>query len=102
MKYYGVTLEDLQGLPPTIMTELNSKAGFVLEWRIVAIINGLGGTANIDKIIVAYWREYNELLVRTTLNAKLYRMKNKGLLDSDQDTKGVYSTNTNSRLPNTL
>ena len=98
MSYYGVTLEDLQNLPPAVLNELNTKASFVFEWRIVAIINNLGGTASIDKIIVSYWREHNEVLVRQVLNAKLYRMKNKGLIDSSSNAKGVYATNSNSRL----
>lgn len=43
MSYYGVTLEDLQNLPPTILNELNTRASFVLEWQIIDIINDLGG-----------------------------------------------------------
>ena len=98
MEYYGVTLDDLQGLPQAILVELNSKAGFALEWEIVSVINTLGGVASVDKITVAYWREHQKVLERAVLNAKLYRMKNKGLIDSVVGAKGVYATNKNSRL----
>lgn len=102
MSYYGVTLEDLQNLPPTILNELNTRASFVLEWQIIDIINDLGGVASIDKIVISYWRKHETPLTRTLLNAKLYRMKHKGLLDSDPKRKGVYATNNHSRLPDTL
>lgn len=98
MEYYGVTLDDLQGIPQAILVELNSKAGFALEWEIVSVINTLGGVASVDKITVAYWREHKKVLERTVLNAKLYRMKNKGLIDSVVGAKGAYATNKNSRL----
>ena len=88
----NLTADDLENLPPEMLAQLGLSDSDYVELDIVRIINGFGGMASLDKILVNLYREKNEIFERTGLNAKLYRMIKKGLIYGVPGRKGVYST----------
>lgn len=90
-KYYGLTAKDLKGLPDEVLKQLKISKSLTQSMRILKVVKSLGGYADIDKIIIEYFKQHNEVCDRIKLNAKLYRMKNQGLLESVDGQKGVYS-----------
>jgi hypothetical protein len=56
------------------------------------VIDEAGGVASLDQILVGHFRKTGEVMKRTTLTSRLYRMANKGLIFPLPNKKGVYST----------
>tara|TARA_R110002020_G_scaffold192353_1_gene392503 strand:- start:2035 stop:2343 length:309 start_codon:yes stop_codon:yes gene_type:complete len=85
-----ITMADLDGLPDELIKELKLNNSFKMNWRIINLIKSNDGKISIDKLIINYYHEHKEVLVRQNLNAKLYRMVQQGLLVSVPNSKGVY------------
>jgi hypothetical protein len=86
-----LTPADLDGLPPEILAKLEISESDKYEFEIINIINSLGGTASIRKIMVEIYKRTGDMPDKTTLNNKLYRMT-KGSLYKSSAGKGFYST----------
>lgn len=82
---------DLEGLPEELLNNLSISESDHQEFKIVHLIDAIGGEASIDKIMVAYYHDTGDILDRRNLAAKLYRMVQKGLIFT-ASKKGVYST----------
>lgn len=87
-----LTFEEVEGLPAELVQELSISDGDRTEFVILKIIRELGGIASLDRILVGLYRQTNEIMKRTTLTSRIYRMTQKGLLYSVPNRKGVYST----------
>lgn len=92
--YDGINLtpEDLEGLPPEVLQQLGLSESDYYEMELVRLINKVGGVISLDKLIVLLYKEKGEIVERTPINAKLYRMTKKGMIFSVPGRKGVYST----------
>ena len=73
--------EELEGLPPDQIREL-SAAGRAdkAEFAIVQVIDGLGGVASLDQILIGLFKRTKEVTKRNTLSSNLFRMIPKGLV----------------------
>jgi len=87
-----VTAKDLVGLPKEVVDNLNLTESDLFEFEIVRIIDRLGGSSNINKLIIALYRETGENHPRGPLATKIYRMVQKGMLYSSMEGKGIYTT----------
>ena len=83
---------ELEDLPPELMAELSITDSDKLDYSIAELIEKSGGVASLDRILVDIYKLTGEILKRTTLNARLYRMMQKGLVYSVPTKKGVYSS----------
>ena len=86
-----ITPNDLIGLPPELIAELNITESDKQDFLLMEVIDDLGGIASIDKIMIQVYRKTGEILERQKLGAKLYRMISKSLIYSLPSKKGVYS-----------
>jgi hypothetical protein len=85
--------DDLDGLPQELLNELSEGAiPDKSESALLKVIEEKGGIASLDVILVGLYRQTGEVLKRTTLTSKLYRMTQKGNLFPVPSKKGVYST----------
>ena len=62
------------------------------ETLLLHVINDRGGIATLDQVLVSLYRKTGEVMKRTTLTSKLYRMTQKGTVFVVPSKKGVYST----------
>jgi len=88
----ALTQDELKNLPAELMGELSVSDADRADFNIVDLINNAGGVATLDRILVALYRQSGEIMKRQNLNARLYRMGQKGLVYSIQGKKGVYAT----------
>lgn len=86
-----ITPNDLIGLPPELIAELNISESDKQDFLLIEVIDDLGGIAGIDKIMIQVYRKTGEILERQKLGAKLYRMISKKLIYPLPSKKGVYS-----------
>ena len=87
-----LTPEELDGLPEELLGELSLSEADRADFAVQSVIDEAGGILSLDKIIVALYRKTGEVSKRTTLNARIYRMTQRGDLYSVPGKKGVYST----------
>ena len=88
----GLTPDDLDGLPPELLAELNITEADKFDGFVVRKIRAAGGIMSLDQLLIACWKERKELHKRALFNAKLYRMTRKGILWSVPNKKAVYTT----------
>ena len=84
--------EELVGLPAELIKELGINESDRKEYLLIELINKLGGITSINKLLVALFKETQEVEKRSRLVGRLYRMQNKGMIYTSPDRKGVYST----------
>ncbi|MDN7739958.1 MULTISPECIES: hypothetical protein [Burkholderia] len=83
---------DLDGLPEELLAELSLNDSDRKDFLIVEIIDDIGGTASLDRILVNLYKRTGEIEKRTKLVSRLYRMVSKDLIYQSPDRKGVYTT----------
>jgi hypothetical protein len=87
---YSLSMKELENLPKELLDELSIKTDST-EFAIIEIIETLGGAASLDQIIVHLYRKTGEILKRSPLTNRLYRMSQKEQVYSVPGKKGVYS-----------
>jgi hypothetical protein len=85
-------LGDISDLPPELLQELSSVKTDTIEDQLVTIINSLGGTADLDQILVGLYRRFDVLQTRRFIQNKLWRMNQKYCVWTVPKKKGVYTT----------
>lgn len=83
--------DDLSDLPPELLEELSDSAKGETD-SIIKVIEGRGGTATIDEILIDLYRKFKEIGKRPIVANKLYRLSRRGLCWSVAGKKGVYTT----------
>ncbi|WP_157640631.1 hypothetical protein [Burkholderia ubonensis] len=83
---------DLDGLPEELLAELSLNDSDRKDFLIIEIIDDIGGTASLDRILVNLFKRTGEIEKRTKLVSRLYRMASKELIYQHPDKKGVYTT----------
>ena len=84
-------LGDLTDLPDEVLKELNLSKVDELERQLRDIVaSGNGSMVTIDQILVELWRRNKVAKPRTFIMNKLYRMAQKGSVQSAQGKKGSY------------
>ncbi|TWC65285.1 hypothetical protein FBX98_11448 [Burkholderia sp. SJZ115] len=75
-----------------MLAELSLNDSDRKDFLIVEIIDDIGGTASLDRILVNLYKRTGEIEKRTKLVSRLYRMVSKDLIYQSPDRKGVYTT----------
>lgn len=88
----NITSADIVDLPQELIIELRLTESDQQEFAIVNLVDALGGVASLDRILIDLYRKTGEIIKRTALTAKLYRMTQKKLLFAVPGRKGIYST----------
>ena len=60
--------------------------------QLIKIINGRGGIATLDEILIDLYRKYKEIGKRPIVSNKLYRLSRRGLCWPIPGKKGIYTT----------
>ena len=63
-----------------------------MDFAILKIVEAAGGIASLDRILVGLYKETGEIMKRTTLTSRMYRMSQKGLIFPVHGKKGAYSS----------
>jgi len=87
-----LTLDEVNELPEELLQELSFSEADKTEYAILRIIEECGGVSSIDRILFSLYKKTKEILKRTSLTSKLYRMVQKGQIFPVPTKKGVYST----------
>lgn len=83
--------EDVNDLPDELIKELSISNTDKTEFLLMEIVEDIGGIASLDQILVALYRRTGEILKRTGLTSRLYRMAQKRLIFNVPNKKGIYS-----------
>jgi hypothetical protein len=83
-------VSDTAGLPPELLKELSNVEADELETQLFAVIGALGGSADLDQLLIGLFRKYNAVHKRRFLQNKLWRMVRKGDLKK-ADQRGFFS-----------
>lgn len=83
--------DDLSDLPPELLKELSDSAKGESD-PLIKVIEGRGGTATLDEILIDLYRKYKEIGKRPIVSNKLYRLSRRGLCWSVPGKKGTYTT----------
>lgn len=82
---------DLSDLPPSVLAQLNLTKIDELEQQLRDIVAAADGQeVGLDTIIIELWRRHKVEQERRFIMNKLYRMAQKGLINSVEGRKGVY------------
>jgi hypothetical protein len=85
------TDDDLSDLPPELLKELSESFRGETD-PLIKIIQGRGGTATLDEILIDLYRKYKDIGKRPIISNKLYRLSRRGLCWSVPGKKGTYTT----------
>lgn len=91
METLAVSPADLEGLPPELIEQLSISQTDREEFQILGLMEEHGGTMSMDQLLIAIYKKSREILERTKLNQRLYRMISKGMLHSVPGRKGIYT-----------
>lgn len=86
------SLGDLSDLPDAVLAELSVTKIDDLEQQMRDIIASGEGEVGLDVVIVELYRRHKTIHPRRFVMNKLYRMAQKGLIQSVDGKKGVYTT----------
>lgn len=88
----GRRIGDISDLPEELRKQLSTSKLDEIEEQILGTMkNRYDGVASLDEIMVGLYRDYGYIVKeRRSLNGKLYRMKNKDVIESVPKKKGVY------------
>lgn len=82
---------DLSDLPEAVLSQLNLSKVDELEQQMRDIIAAANGEEiGLDSIIIELYRRHKVVQERRFIMNKLYRMANKGIINSVEGKKGVY------------
>lgn len=82
--------DDIKDLPEELIAQLSISESDRADFEIISMIEQLGGVASLDQIIIALYKKTNEIPERSKINAKIYRISQKGLLEPVEGKKAVY------------
>jgi hypothetical protein len=82
---------DVADLPAELLRELSAGHADVLEGRIIAIFDALGGSANLDQLLIGLFRKFHLIQKRRFLQNKIWRMVRKGRLHKVPKVRGMFS-----------
>lgn len=85
--------KELVGLPQELIDELITGGGIdPQELLVVQLIEASGGMLSLNRIQIGIYKNSGEIIKRTVLTAKLYRMVQSGMIFRVPKKKGIYTT----------
>jgi len=88
----SLSWNEIEGLPDELVAELSISDSDKSDYNLIALIDEAGGIASLDRLLVELYKQTGEIVKRSNLNARLYRMIQKEMVFSVPGKKGVYST----------
>lgn len=88
----SLTQSDIADLPEELINELSISDSDKAEFVILDILRDNGGILSLDQLLVKFYRETGEIIKRPAMTNRLYRMAQKGLVNSVPGKKGIYTT----------
>jgi hypothetical protein len=83
--------DDLSDLPPELLQELQLRRTDQLELQIVAVLRTLGGCADLDRILIGLYRQFQSVQKRRVLQNKMWRLVRKGRVTTSKDRRGHFT-----------
>jgi len=87
----SLSWDELTDLPQELISELSISEADKTEFNVLAVLEKEGGVASLDRILVGYYRLTGEVMKRSQMTNRIYRMTQKGMMYSVPGRKGVYS-----------
>lgn len=84
--------DDLSDLPPELLKELSEEATRKMTHPLIEIIDGRGGTAALDEILIDLYRKYKKLGRRASVAQRLLVLSRRGLCRLVPGASGYYTT----------
>ncbi len=85
--------DELEGLPQELLDELSSDAvADKADSAVLRVLEERGGVATLDQLLVGVFRQTGEVVKRTTMTSRLYRMGQKGIVFAIPGRKGIYAS----------
>lgn len=85
--------KEINSLPQEMRNEL-SFSEKKPEYIIFNIIKNNGGELNLDRLLIEYYNQTKEIIKRSSMISKLYKLSKEGMVKSVKSKKGWYTTNT--------
>ena len=82
---------DIDELPEELRMQIKISESDKVDMDIIEAIDGFGGTAAIDEILVALWRKSDKIHERDYIARKIYRLTRNDMLRSVK-RKGYFTT----------
>jgi hypothetical protein len=89
-----IDVTGLSDLPAELLSELSASQVDVLERQIVAVLTALGGSGDLDEILIGLYRKFQVVQKRRFLQNKLWRMVRKGQAKKAKGARGLFRLNT--------
>jgi hypothetical protein len=83
---------DLSDLPPELVKELSEEATREVTHPLIEIIDGRGGTATLDEILIDLYRKYKKVGKRASVVQRLSVLSRRGLCRPVPGARGYYTT----------
>jgi hypothetical protein len=83
---------DLSDLPPELLEELSEEARPEVGYQLIEIIDGRGGTATLDEILIDLYRKYKKVGRRANVAKRLLFLSRRGLCGLVPGANGYYTT----------
>jgi hypothetical protein len=84
---------DLSGLPEELLQQLSITNVDILERQILSVLETLGGSGDLDQVLIGLYRKYQVIQKRRILQNKLWRMVRKGNIQKPSAARGVFRLN---------
>lgn len=91
-KEVGSRFGETSDLPAELRKELSRKTAMYSVF-VEYIDDEFGGVATVDELLIMHYRKTGEIMKRTALVQKLYKLCNEGVIFPVNGKKGTYSTN---------
>ncbi len=85
-----IDTSDLSGLPDELLRELSVSQADVLERQILEVMQALGGSADLDQVLIGLYRKFQIVQKRRFLQNKLWRMVRKGQIQKPKGERGQF------------
>jgi hypothetical protein len=86
----AINAPDLTDLPPELLKELRFGSVDALEAQIISVFGALGGSADLDQILIGLFRRFNVIQKRRFLQNKVWRMIRKGHVHKVKGVRGRF------------
>ncbi|HTU00036.1 MAG TPA: hypothetical protein VMF58_18445 [Rhizomicrobium sp.] len=89
-----IDVKDLSGLPEELLKELSISDADVLERQILTVLEALGGSGDLDQVLIGLYRKFQVVQKRRFLQNKLWRMVRKGQVQKPGGARGIFRLET--------
>ncbi len=86
----AINTDDLSGLPDELLKELSVSQADALDHQITEVFQALGGSADLDQILIGLYRKFQVVQKRRFLQNKLWRMVRKGQMRKPKGERGHF------------